>query len=131
MRMRFGFAAFAIWLLSTPAPAGGHHSASAEFDAAKRIKISGALTKLDWLNPHFIFYMDATGDGGTVANWSWELPSPNQLMRAGWTRNSMKIGDKVTVEGIHARDGSNHGMAMTVTLASTGKQLFAGKAEEP
>ena len=66
-----------------------------------------------------------------VANWSWELPSPNQLMRAGWTRTSMKIGDMITVEGIHARDGSNHGMAMTVTLASTGKQLFAGKAEEP
>ena len=131
MRTRFGFAAFAIWLLSTPGPADGHHSASAEFDAAKRIKITGALTKLDWLNPHIIFYMDAAGEGGRVANWSWELPSPNQLMRAGWTRNSMKTGDKVTVEGIHARDGSNHGMAMVVTLVSTGKQLFAGKAEEP
>lgn len=128
MRTRFGFAAVAIWLLSTPAPTDGHHSASAEFDATKRIKITGALSKLNWLNPHIIFFIDVT-DGGKVANWSWELPSPNQLMRAGWTRNSMKIGDMVTVEGIHARDGSNHGMAMTVTLVSTGKQLFAGKAE--
>ena len=128
MRTRFGFAAIAIWLLSTPAPTDGHHSASAEFDATKRIKITGALSKLNWLNPHIIFFIDVT-DGGSVANWSWELPSPNQLMRAGWTRNSMKIGDLVTVEGIHARDGSNHGMAMTVTLVSTGKQLFAGKAE--
>jgi hypothetical protein len=128
MRTRFGFAAVAIWLLSTPAPTDGHHSASAEFDATKRIKITGALSKLNWLNPHIIFFIDVT-DGGKVANWSWELPSPNQLMRAGWTRNSMKIGDMVTVEGIHARDGSNHGMAMTVTLVSTGKQLFTGKAE--
>jgi hypothetical protein len=131
MRTRLGFAAFALWMLSTPAPAGGHHSASAEFDAAKRIKITGALTRLNWLNPHIIFFIDVTGEGGKVANWSWELPSPNQLMRAGWTRNSMKIGDMVTVEGIHARDGSNHGMAMAVTLVSTGKQLFAGKAEQP
>ena len=128
MRTRFGLAAFVIWMLSTPASTDGHHSASAEFDAAKRIKVTGALTKLNWLNPHIIFFIDVT-DGGKVANWSWELPSPNQLMRAGWTRNSMKIGDMVTVEGIHARDGSNHGMAMTVTLVSTGKQLFTGKAE--
>jgi len=113
-----------------PAPAVGHHSASAEFDAAKKLKITGALTKLDWVNPHTIFYIDVT-EGGRVANWSWELPRRNQLMRAGWTRNSMKLGDMITVEGIHARDGSNHGMAMTVTMVSTGKQLFAGKAEEP
>ena len=131
MRSRFGFVAVVIWMLFTPAPIDGHHSASAEFDADKRIKVTGALSKLDWQNPHTIFHMAVTVDGGTVANWSWELPSPNQLMRAGWTRTSMKIGDTITVEGIHARDGSNHGMAMTVTLASTGKQLFAGKAEEP
>jgi hypothetical protein len=130
MRMRFGFVVVAAWVLSTSVPAGGHHSASAEFDAAKKLKITGALTKLDWVNPHTIFFIDVT-EGGKVTNWSWELPSPNQLMRAGWTRNSMKLGDVVTVEGIHARDGSNHGMAMTVTMVSTGKQLFAGKAEEP
>jgi hypothetical protein len=131
MKTRLGCVAVAVWMLSTPGPADSHHSASAEFDATKRITVTGALAKLNWLNPHIIFYIDVTGEGGTVANWSWELPSPNQLMRAGWTRNSMKLGDKVTVEGIHARDGSNHGMAMTVTLVSTGKQLFAGKADQP
>jgi hypothetical protein len=131
--MRFGFVAVAVtgWMLATPVAIVGHHSASAEFDAAKKLKITGALTKLDWVNPHTIFHIDVTGDGASVASWSWELPSPNQLMRAGWTRTSMKVGDVVIVEGIHARDGSNHGMAMAVTLASTGKQLFAGKAEEP
>ena len=131
MKMTFAFIAVAIWMLSTPVHSGGHHSASAEFDLDKRVKVTGALTKLDWQNPHIIFYMDVAGEGGKVANWSWELPSPNQLMRAGWTRTSMKLGDKITVEGLHARDGSNHGMAQTVVLVSTGKQLFAGKAEEP
>jgi hypothetical protein len=119
-----------FWLLHADGPAAAHHSASAEFDLTKKIKITGALSKLDWVNPHTIFYMEVT-ENGNKATWSWELPSPNQLMRAGWTRNSMKLGDVITVEGIHARDGSNHGMAMAVTMTSTGKQLFAGKAEEP
>ena len=131
MRTQYGFLAAAIWVLAAQAATSGHHSASAEFLLDKRVKVTGALTKLDWQNPHIIFYIDVAGEGGKVASWSWELPSPNQLMRAGWTRNSMKIGDKVTVEGLHARDGSNHGMAQTVVLVSTGKQLFAGKAEEP
>jgi hypothetical protein len=131
MRTRFGFVAVTIWMLSTPAPTVGHHSASAEFVLDKRVKVTGALTKLDWQNPHIIFYMDVAGEGGKVANWSWELPSPNQLLRAGWTRTSMKIGDTITVDGLPARDGSNHGMAQTVVMVSTGRQLFAGKAEEP
>ena len=131
MKMTFAFIAVAIWMLSTPAHTDGHHSASAEFDLDKRVKVTGALTKLDWQNPHIIFYMDVAGEGGKVANWSWELPSPNQLLRAGWTRTSMKIGDKIAVEGLPARDGSNHGMAQTVILVSSGKQLFAGQAEVP
>ncbi len=76
MRTRLGFAAFALWMLSTPAPAGGHHSASAEFDAAKRIKITGALTKLNWLNPHIIFFIDVTGDGGKVAQLELGVAEP-------------------------------------------------------
>jgi hypothetical protein len=132
MKTTFSLVAVGIWLLAAlgPGPAHAHHSAAAEFDVTKPVKLTGALTKLDWVNPHTIFHIDVTGDGGKVANWSWELPSPNQLMRAGWMRTSMKIGDVITVEGIHARDGSNHGMAMTVTLVSTGKRLFAGQAQE-
>jgi hypothetical protein len=131
MRTKLSVVAIVISMLLTPAHTRGHHSASVEFNLDKRVKVTGALTKLDWQNPHIIFYMDAAAEGGKVASWSWELPSPNQLMRAGWTRNSMKIGDTITVEGLHARDGSNHGMAQTVLLVSTGKQLFAGKADEP
>jgi hypothetical protein len=130
MKTWFAIAA-AVLMLSAPASMRGHHSASAEFDLTKKISITGAVTKVDWVNPHIIFYIDSKNEAGAVANWSWELPSPNQLMRAGWMRTSMKIGDVVTVEGIHARDGSNHGMANSVTLAGSGKRLFAGQAEEP
>lgn len=122
-------AAAATCLLLASAALVAHHSAAVEFDEKKPIKVAGTLTKIDWLNPHTIFHMDVTDQAGRIANWSWELPSPNQLMRAGWSRTSMKIGDAITVEGIHARDGSNHGMATAVTLTSTGKRLFAGRAE--
>jgi hypothetical protein len=110
-----------------------HHSAAAEFDANKPLKVTGVVTKIDWVNPHTIFYMDVAGDSGKAVNWGWELPSPNELTRNGWTRTSMKIGDMITVEGTHARDGSNHGMARSVTLTGTGKRLFAGNApgQEP
>ena len=122
-------AAAAACLLCSAAALLAHHSAAVEFDEKKPIKVTGTLTKIDWVNPHTIFHMDVTDAAGNKANWGWELPSPNQLMRAGWSRNSMKVGDAISVEGIHARDGSNHGMAMVVTLASTGKRLFAGQAE--
>ena len=116
--------------LCAGSPALAHHSASAEFDATKQIKITGVVTKVDWVNPHTIFYMDVTDESGKVANWGWELPSPNELIRNGWLRTSMKIGDSVTVEGSHARDGSNHAMARVVTLVASGTRLFSGTNPE-
>jgi hypothetical protein len=130
LRGKSGLFVAGIWVLLALGPARAHHSASAEFDATKRVMITGSVTRIDWANPHTFFYIDVTDHEGKVSNWSWELPSPNQLMRAGWTRNSMKIGDVITVEGIHARDGSNHGMANVVTMASTGQRLFAGEGPE-
>ena len=130
MKTRLGIAITGIVLLSATGPALAHHSASAEFDAKKPVKVTGVVTKIDWVNPHTIFYMDVTDDSGKVSNWGWELPSPNELMRNGWMRTSMKIGDTITVEGSHARDGSNHAMARTVTLTASGKRLFAGQAEQ-
>lgn len=124
-------AAVGAWLVSGAVPALAHHSAAVAFDSDKPVKLTGTVTKIEWANPHTLFYMDVRAADGKVANWGLELPSPNQLMRAGWMPNSMKIGDVVTVHGLHARDGSNHAMATTVVLASTGKQLFSGKAEEP
>jgi hypothetical protein len=76
--------------------------------------------------PAHRFYIDVEDEHGSVANWSMELASPNLLMRSGWTPTTMKIGDVVTVEGFHAKNGSANGNARVVTLNSTGERLFAG-----
>ena len=128
MRTKLAFAAAGLGLLLASVPAIAHHSFAAEFDAAKPIKLTGAVTKVEWMNPHTYFYIDVKDDGGKVANWGMEMGSPNGLMRQGWTRNSMKIGDVVTVEGSRAKDGSNIGNARSVTLGD-GKRLFAASSQ--
>jgi hypothetical protein len=119
----------AVAALSLAAAAAAHHSFSAEFDANSPIELSGTVTKVEWANPHTFFYIDVTGDSGRVDTWALELGSPNGLMRRGWTRNSMKIGDAVMVSGWRAKDGSLKGNARSVTLAS-GQKLFAGSSNE-
>ena len=109
--------------------AGAHHSFAAEFDADSPIELTGTVTKVEWANPHTFFYIDVAEQNGKVDNWALELGSPNGLMRRGWTRNSMKIGDQVTVAGWRAKDGSLKGNARSVTL-STGQKLFAGSSNE-
>jgi len=110
-------------------PALAHHSFAAEFDANAPIELTGTVTKVAWANPHTFFYLDVTNPDGQVENWALEMGSPNGLMRRGWTRDSMKIGDVVTVAGSRAKDGSFKGNARSVTLTG-GKRLFAGSSQE-
>jgi Family of unknown function (DUF6152) len=126
--MRTTFAFVVAGLLLAAVPAVAHHSFAAEFDANKPIKLTGTVTKIEWMNPHAYFYIDVKDESGKVTNWGLEMGSPNGLMRQGWSRNSMKIGDEVTVEGSRAKDGSNIGNARSVMM-SDGKRLFAASSQ--
>lgn len=128
MRSSLAVLAIVVGLLLITKPVFAHHAFAAEFDANKPIKVTGTVTKVEWTNPHAWFYINIKDDTGKVTNWGFEMGSPNGLMRAGWTRNSMKIGDVVTVEASRARDGSNNANARVVVLNSTGQRLFAASS---
>ena len=106
-----------------------HHSFAAEFDRNKPVTVTGTVTKVEWANPHARFFIDVKDDAGKVNNWDFELASPNGLMRRGWTRNSLKIGDVVTVAGWAAKNSPYVGNTNTVTL-SDGRKVFAGSSAE-
>jgi hypothetical protein len=98
-----------------------HHSFAAEFDSTKPVTLKGIVTKVDWSNPHVWFYINVKDDAsGQMTNWGAEMGAPHQLQRRGWRRESLKIGEEVTVKGALARNGSKRINASSVILTSTG-----------
>jgi len=128
---RLGLYALAfIMAAAVTTPLWAHHSFAAEYDSKQPITLKGAVTKVEWMNPHVYFYIDVRDDQtGKITNWAFEMGAPAVIQRNGWTRNSMKIGDLVIVEGTRAKTGDPHGNARSVTMASTGKKLGAGSSE--
>lgn len=97
-----------------------HHSFAAEFDRNKPIKLEGVVTKVEWTNPHVWVYVNVKGADGKVVNWGAEFGPPHGLQNSGWRRDTLKIGDVVTLNGSMAKNGTNRMNASTVTLAGTG-----------
>ncbi len=129
MRLKQAVLVAGVGLLAAALPLVAHHSFAAEFDSTKAITLQGVVTKLDWMNPHIWIYLDTKDDSGTVAHWQCEGGPPNTLTRNGWTKDSLKIGDQVNIEGFRSKDGSNTCNARSVKLPS-GKSVFAGSAED-
>lgn len=117
-----------IGLYVAMAPAAGAHHSQSEYDLRSKVEVSGTVTKVEWRSPHAWIYVDATNEKGEKVNWSFELPSPVTLMRRGWTRDSLKPGDRINVSGAPARNFPAIAIANSIK-DSNGKPLFTGTTQ--
>jgi len=124
MKNKFAIIFAGVALLAA-VPAWAHHSFAAEFDADRPVKIHGTVTKMEWINPHAWIHIDVKGADGKVTNWMVECGSPNTLLRRGFTRASVAVGQEIVVDGYQAKDGTNRANGRDVTLPD-GKKLFLG-----
>jgi hypothetical protein len=115
--MKTNLAVTGALLLMLTSAALAHHAYTAEFDTTKPIKLSGVLTKVEWSNPHIWLYLDVKDDTGKVTNWGFSASPPGMLTRRGITKNSLKLGDVLTISGHRAKDGSNNSSGNVVTFA--------------
>jgi hypothetical protein len=125
-RLLAALAGFGLLLMS-PIPAMAHHSFAAEYDSNTVITLTGVVTKVEWTNPHMYIHLDVKDAAGKVTNWSLEGYPPNTLKRTGFSRDSVKEGDTITITAYKAKDGSNMGAGPEVTFAD-GSKKFAGPA---
>jgi hypothetical protein len=125
-RRLLGVGALALFAAGT-IPAFAHHAFSAEFDARKPIRLEGTVTKMEWINPHAWIHVDVAAKGGKVEKWMVEGGTPNTLFRRGFTKDSLKIGTKIVVDGYRAKDGSMRANGRDITLPG-GQKLFLGSS---
>ena len=116
-------------LVSPGRPAHAHHSEAAEFDSSKPVKVTGTIKKVEWQNPHVWFYVDVKDENGTITTWGFAGAPPGSLMRRGVTKDALKLGAVVNVEGSRARDGSNNASGRRVTFAD-GRNVFTATEGE-
>jgi hypothetical protein len=127
MRMKINFRAFmaAIGFLFFVMPVIAHHGFDTEYDANKKVKLTGVVTKVEWLNPHMRVYIDVTDANGTVSNWNLELTSPNTVRRQGWGPKDLLAGEKVIFEAYAGKVIETRGALARISKAETpDKPLF-------
>ncbi len=120
-----GMAFLGIFFSAAVFPIQAHHSFAAEYDATKAVRITGVISKVEWTNPHSYLYIDVKDDHGNFVTWTCEGGAPNTLSRRGFTKNAIKIGDTVTIDGYGAKDGSRLMDARRITL-SDGRSFYSG-----
>jgi len=115
-----------VTLLTGSHVAQAHHAFTAQYDADAHIELTGVVVKVEWLNPHAYFYIDVEDEEtGEVTTWACELGSPVSMLRQGWTRESLVLGEYLEVEGALSRDGTPALNASRVVVESTGQRLFS------
>ncbi len=107
-----------------------HHAFAAEFDREQPLTVTGTVTKVEWTNPHIWVYVDVKGSDGTLTNWGFQGGPPSYLTRVGWSKNDLKVGDTIHLEGFRAKDGSHHAAGRQITLPD-GRKVFALQIEGP
>src|SRR5262245_3379467 len=125
-----GVLGLAIAVSFTVVPLTAHHAVAAKFDPDKAVTLNGTVTQVDWANPHVHLFIDVKGSTSSTS-WAIELESPIDLQRSGWTRDTLKPGEAVTVQGISARDGSKQAWGNSVVVTSTNKRVFSIAAAAP
>jgi hypothetical protein len=130
MRIRLILVVAGMALVAAAMPARAHHAFASEFDARKPVKFTATVTKMEWINPHAWMHVAVKKADGTVENWMIEAGSPNSLFRRGITKDTVKVGMQVVVDGYQARDGSRRANGRDVTLPE-GRKLFLGSQGTP
>ena len=128
MKAKFAVAAAGMCLVCSAVPLLAHHSFAAEYDSTKKITITGAVTKVEWMNPHARFYVDVKDESGKVTNWNFELGAIPVLLKQGWRKDSLKVGDQVTVDGSRAKAVAGRVVpAMTAVSprSATGRKILS------
>jgi len=135
MRTKLGVLVAGLGLFCLAVPAGAHHSFAAEYDATKKVALTGVVTKVEWTNPHMRVYVDVTDEKGVVTSWNFELTSPNSVQRQGWGKNDLKPGEKVNVVGYAGKVVESRASLVSISKVGDGRPLFVqggpGAADYP
>jgi hypothetical protein len=126
-RLILVFAAGALLAVATAAPVRAHHAFAAEFDSNQPITLRGAVTRVEWINPHTWIHLDVKDSSGKVIEWMIEGGTPNTLLRRGVDKNSLPAGTEIVVEGYRAKNGTNRAIGRDLTLPN-GRKLFLGSS---